>query len=171
MVEVEGQDYEKHSHSGPLKMTYRTYIQSWRQYLCLCLHILGLVHTGMREATKPMRQEGDVVKGFPKCEQRIHSSIATIGSAHTRTLRSVFIDADAIMFSDGCVATETTTSASQGQYPLLLNLIQRKINLPLCASSICTTSRLCRSHTYTFLSSLPPTIHFPPVTLNAAEMQ
>jgi hypothetical protein len=33
------------------------------------------------------------------------------------------------------------------------------------------TSRLCRSHKYILLSSLPDTIHFPPVTLKQAPMQ
>lgn len=49
--------------------------------------------------------------------------------------------------------------------------IPRRMDIPECASKVCATSRLCRSQMYTLLSSLPDTIHFPPVTLKQAAMQ
>lgn len=91
-------------------------------------------------------------------------------STHTRTDRSDSIEADAIMFCVGCVATATTTSVTV----LLREMIRRhyvKVDAPVCPSKICTTSLLCRFHKYTLLSSLPLTIHFPPVTLKHAAMQ
>lgn len=45
------------------------------------------------------------------------------------------------------------------------------INIPWWPSNTCTISLLWRSHRYTLLSSLPETIHLPPVTLKHAAIQ
>src|SRR5882724_3697050 len=65
-------------------------------------------------------------------------------------------------------ATANTTSACPCQ---VLHVHRWFIHAPRCPSSTCTTSRLCRSHTYILLSSEPEMIHLPPVTLKQEKTQ
>jgi hypothetical protein len=66
-------------------------------------------------------------------------------------------------------ATATTVSKNDPQFRKLKS--KKLLDSPSCPSKTCTTSLVCRSQSQTLLSSLPLTIHFPPVTLKQAAMQ
>ena len=105
-------------------------------------------------------------------------------SAQIFTDRSVSIDPDAIILRCGwvlCLISDNAVDRKQKAYGDsdydVYHIRSDKFfsdcsrNIPVWPSSVCTISRVCRSHKYTLLSSLPETIHLPPVTLKQAAIQ